>query len=223
MLSFEIKFLLVRLKNVVILRICSSTCKVGSVFVKIVELFVCPSVSSFLFLLILPPTCHSMDTDPGRIEFLRAIYVLKYDFRATIVGRKASNSQAKAAHFTTAISPFLGHKNDLSASHTVHKTKQSLLIQSPGNEKSSFIIFLEMISGIFVLLLLPALPDLAFGAGDVKESALGVICHVQIEKLLDKNTRRSRERRESGRAIWSERVEGRIVGVNIAGCFCSTS
>jgi F0F1-type ATP synthase assembly protein I len=164
-----------------------------------------------------------MDTDPGRIKFPRAIYGLEYDFRATIIGRKASKYQAKAAHFTTAISPFLGHKNDLSTPHTLHKTKQSLLIQSPGKEKSSFIMFLEMISGIFVSLLLPTLADLALGAGDVKESAPGVICHVQIEKLLDKNTRRSRERKESGMAIWSERVEGRIVGVNIAGCFCSIS
>jgi hypothetical protein len=178
MLSFEIICFLVRLKYVVILRICSSTCKIGAVSVKIVELFVCSSVSSFLFVLILPPPCHSMDTDPGRIEFLRAIYVLKYDFRAKIVRRKALNYQAKAAHFTTAISPFLGHKNDLSTPHTLHKTKQSLLIQSPGNEKSSFIIFLEMISGIFVSLLLPGLPDQELGAGDVKESAPGVICHI---------------------------------------------
>jgi hypothetical protein len=73
-----------------------------------------------------------------------------------------------------------------------------------------------MTSGIFVLLPLAALPDLALGAGGVKESAPGVICQVQIEKFLDKNTRRSRERKESGRAIWSERVEGRIVGVKIA-------
>jgi hypothetical protein len=163
-----------------------------------------------------------MDTDPGRIEFLRAIYVLKYDFRATIIGRKASKYQAKAAHFTTAISPFLGHKNDLSTPHTLHKTKQSLLIQSPGKEKSSFIMFLEMISGIFVSLLLPTLPGLALEAGIVKESAPGVICHVQIEKLLDKNTRRLGEKNASERAIWSERAEGRIVGVNITGC-CSRS
>jgi hypothetical protein len=152
---------------------------------------------------------------------------MKDDFRAMIsnnIHRKASNYQAKAAHFTTAISPFLGHKNDLSTPHTVHKTKQSLLIQSPGNEKSSFIIFLEVTSGMVVSLLLAALPDLALEAGDVKESALGVICQVQIEKLLDKNTRRLGEKKASERAIWSERIEGRIVGVNVTECsFCSTS
>jgi hypothetical protein len=139
-----------------------------------------------------------------------------------IVRRKASNSQAKAAHFTTAISPFLGHKNDLSTSHTVHKTKQSPLIQSPGNEKSSFIIFLEMKSGIVASLLLAALPDLALGTCNERESAPGVICQVQIEKLLDKNTRRLGEKNASERAIWSERAEGMIVGVNITGC-CSRS
>jgi hypothetical protein len=163
-----------------------------------------------------------MDTDPGRIKFPRAIYGLEYDFRATIIGRKASKYQAKAAHFTTAISPFLGHKNDLSTPHTIHKTKQSLLIQSPGNEKSSFIIFSEMISGMFVLLLLPTLPDLALGTSNERESAPGVICQVQIEKFLDKNTRRLGEKNASERAIWSERAEGRIVGVNITGC-CSRS
>ena len=66
--------------------------------------------------------------------------------------------------------------------------------------------------------LLPTLPDLTLGAGDLKESTLGVICQVQIEKLLDKNTRRLGEKNASERAIWSERAEGRIVGVNITGC-----
>lgn len=40
-------------------------------------------------------------------------------------------------HFTTATSPFLGYKRDLSASQKPHEVVASSLIQSPGNAKNS--------------------------------------------------------------------------------------
>jgi hypothetical protein len=66
--------------------------------------------------------------------------------------------------------------------------------------------------------------ELALGMENESGSASGVTCQVHIEKVLERNTRRSRERKEKARAIWAENVEGRIVGVMMFGpLFCSSS
>ena len=75
-----------------------------------------------------------------------------------------------------------------------------------------------------MLLFVATTSDLALGTEDESGSPSGGTCQVQIEKVLERNTRRSWERKEKARAIWAEIVEGRIVGVIIFGLlFCSSS
>jgi hypothetical protein len=45
-------------------------------------------------------------------------------------------NHTKAADFTTATSPLLGHKNEFSMLQTPHSARHSLLIQSPGSVNS---------------------------------------------------------------------------------------
>ncbi|MBE3044046.1 hypothetical protein IMZ48_16040 [Candidatus Bathyarchaeota archaeon] len=46
---------------------------------------------------------------------------------------------ANDEHLTTPTSPFLGHRSDLSAAHSVQSERQSLPAQSPGNANISLL------------------------------------------------------------------------------------
>ena len=61
-------------------------------------------------------------------------------------------NQTKPADLTTAPSPFLGQRKDLSLAQTLHKAKYSLLIQSPGNAKITLIDFSTGNIGIMAML-----------------------------------------------------------------------
>lgn len=75
---------------------------------------------------------HSRRTNQN-IKYSSAMYTADLTCRV--------QNQTKPADLTTATSPFLGHRKDLSLPQTLQRAKYSLLIQSPGNAKISLIDF----------------------------------------------------------------------------------
>lgn len=134
-------------------------------------------------------------------------------------------NQTKPADLTTATSPFLGHRKDLSLPQTLHKAKYSLLIQSPGNAKISLIDFSAVTTASWLCwrlrrdvspkVAVEILLERAAGGGgeDKDRSGPDGIRHEQTEKSLERNMRRSCMRKESARAICEVKCRGGMAGV----------
>jgi hypothetical protein len=106
----------------------------------------------------------------------------------------------KPMHLTTATSPFLGHRKALSLFQILQIARQSLLIQSPGKEKISLIVFSELTLARWGLLFLrlalcfkpvvSGLLDLVAGFEDMRSPVPDGILQEQIEELVDKKISR---------------------------------